>query len=156
MEKSRTKQQVYPEPTVGALIRNGEKNKVLLCDSYKWPGLFTVPGGHVELGETFEEAIKREIKEEVGLDIEVDELLSVQQVIYPKEFFREKAHFIFFDFLCSTKRGGSEVVKIDANEIQSVIWIEPEKALDLNIDRYLKHFLRRFLDRSVPFVVSWH
>jgi ADP-ribose pyrophosphatase YjhB (NUDIX family) len=125
----------------------------LLCESHKWPGLYTVPGGHVELGETCEDALVREIKEEVGLDIQVLELVSIQQVIYPKEFWVSNSHFIFFDYLCKVQ--GNQSVVVDSDEIQSTIWIEPEKALDLNIDRYLRHFLMRLLNRNVPFIVSW-
>jgi ADP-ribose pyrophosphatase YjhB (NUDIX family) len=146
------RRQVFPEPTVGALIQN-EAGKVLLCDSHKWPGIYTVPGGHVELGETCEEALIRECKEEVGLDVNVVELLSVQQVIHPKEFWRRDAHFIFFDYLC--KAEGYQEAKVDSDEIQAVIWVEPKEALNLNIDRYLKHFILRLLDKKTPFLVSW-
>ncbi len=144
--------QVFPEPTVGALIQNDE-GKILLCESHKWPGLYTVPGGHIELGETAEEALVREIKEEVGLDIKVVELLSIQQVIYPKEFWIRSSHFIFFDYLC--KASGNQTVRVDADEIQLTIWTEPENALALKIDRYLEHFIKRLLNRSAPFIVSW-
>ncbi|MDG6906177.1 MAG: NUDIX domain-containing protein [Nitrososphaerota archaeon] len=143
--------QIYPEPTVGALVQRDD-GKVLLCDSHKWPGLYTVPGGHVELGETCEEALVREIKEEVGLDIRVVDLVSIQQVIYPREFWK-KAHFIFFDFLC--KAEGEQQVKVDANEIQDTIWAYPKDALNMNVDRYLRHFLLRLIDKSVPFSVTW-
>ena len=143
--------QVFPEPTVGALIINDD-GEILLCESYKWPNIYTVPGGHVELGETFEEALKREIKEEVGLDVKVEELLSIQQVIYPKEFWK-RSHFVFLDFLCRAE--GAQNVRIDGNEIQNTLWVDPKKALNLNIDRYLRHFLLRLLDRSVPFLISW-
>jgi phosphoglycolate phosphatase len=143
--------QAFPEPTVGALIEN-RNGKILLCNSHKWPKLYTVPGGHVEVGETCESALLREIKEEVGLKVKIVELLSIQQVIYPKEFWK-KAHFIFFDYLCNVN--GKEKVKVDADEIQSVIWVKPEEALKLNIDRYLRHFIKRFMDRSRPFIVSW-
>lgn len=144
--------QVFPEPTVGGLIQK-EDGLVLLCNSHKWPGLYTVPGGHVELGETCEEALVREIKEEVGLDIKVKELLSIQQVIYPREFWK-RAHFIFFDYLCTME--GNQIPKVDSNEIQDTIWVSPEDALKLNIDRYLKHFLARLLGRdNSQFIVSW-
>jgi hypothetical protein len=36
-----------------------------------------------------------------------------------------------------------------------VIWVDPRKALDLKIDRYLRHFVMRFIDRTQPFVVAW-
>jgi nucleoside triphosphatase len=146
------RKQIFPEPTVGALIENGE-GKVLLCDSHKWPGIYTVPGGHVELGETCEDALIRECKEEVGLDVTVIELLSIQQVIHPKEFWNNDAHFIFFDYLCRMQ--GKQEAKVDSDEIQSIIWVDPKEALELRIDRYLKHFIHRLIDKSTPFSVSW-
>lgn len=153
MEPEKKQQQrMFPEPTVGALIQN-DQGKVLLCDSHKWPGIYTVPGGHVELGETCEEALVRECREEVGLEVRVLELLSIQQVIHPKEFWRNDAHFIFFDYLCSAE--GSQEAKVDADEIQSIIWVDPKDAFNLKIDRYLKHFLARLIDKSVSFSVSW-
>lgn len=146
------RKQVFPEPTVGGLVQRRD-GKVLLCNSHKWPEIYTVPGGHVELGETCEEALKREIKEEVGVDIRVKELVSIQEVVYPKEFWK-KAHFIFFDYLCELEREDQPVV-VDANEIQSTIWVDPREAFSLPIDRYLNHFISRMLDHSAPFMVSW-
>lgn len=46
--------QLYPEATVGALIVN-EKGEVLLVHSKKWGEKYTVPGGHIELGEQAED-----------------------------------------------------------------------------------------------------
>src|SRR6266516_4409321 len=93
--QQRTSQdQVYPEPTVGALIVNKD-GKILLTKSHKWFDKFTLPGGHIEVGETMEEAVKREVKEEVGLAVEVVEFLLMQEAIFAKEFWQKK-HFIFF------------------------------------------------------------
>src|SRR5512136_3056707 len=49
--------QNYPEAAVGALIVN-EKEEMLLVRSYKWGTKYTVPGGHIELGERSETAVK--------------------------------------------------------------------------------------------------
>lgn len=49
--------QQFPEPTVGALIFNPE-GKVLLMKSHKWHHKYVLPGGHVELGEKLEEALR--------------------------------------------------------------------------------------------------
>ena len=73
--------QIYPEPTVGALIIN-DMDEVLLVKSYKWKNRkYSVPGGHVELGESFEEAIIREVKEETGLDVVPKRLFMIQECV---------------------------------------------------------------------------
>jgi len=87
--------QKYPEPTVGGLILN-TKGELLLVESPKWKRGYTIPGGHVELGETLVGALHRELKEEVGLKVEEPELLMIQEAIFSKEFYR-KRHFVFFD-----------------------------------------------------------
>ncbi|MFN2281275.1 MAG: NUDIX domain-containing protein, partial [Anaerolineales bacterium] len=42
--------QIYPEPTVGALIFN-DQDQLLIVQTHKWHGNYTIPGGHIELGE---------------------------------------------------------------------------------------------------------
>ncbi|HLD07378.1 MAG TPA: NUDIX domain-containing protein [Candidatus Nanoarchaeia archaeon] len=58
----------YPEPCVGGLVLNPEQ-KILLIKSEKWFGKYVLPGGHIELGETMEQALQREMREETGLDV---------------------------------------------------------------------------------------
>ena len=88
--------QVYPEPTVGALIINNKK-EILLVKSHKWlNNKYSVPGGHVEIGESFEEAIIREVKEETGLEIVPKRLFMIQECVQPKEFFKKKHFFDMF------------------------------------------------------------
>jgi nucleoside triphosphatase len=134
--------QVYPEPTVGALIVNKE-GKILLAKSHKWFDKYTLPGGHIELGETMEEALKREVKEEVGLDVEVVDFLTMQEAIYAKEFYKKK-HFIFFDFLC---RAGDQLVKLDHDEIQDFIWEYPGAAFNLSLDSFTWKTVAKYLQR---------
>jgi nucleoside triphosphatase len=135
--------QRYPEPTVGALILNG-RGEMLLVKSPKWGDRFTVAGGHVEVGETLEAALKREIMEEVGLEIEGLRLLMVQQAIFSKDFFRPR-HFIFFDFVCRAK---SDTPKVDGVEILSYSWVAPKRALALRLEKFTRRMVRRFLSES--------
>ncbi|MBI5072419.1 NUDIX domain-containing protein, partial [Candidatus Woesearchaeota archaeon] len=55
-----------PTVTVGPLIFNKE-GKLFLMQSPKWRNKWVIPGGKIELGETMEQAVKREIKEETNL-----------------------------------------------------------------------------------------
>ena len=140
--KSRSNQ-VNPEPTVGGLIVNGE-GKILLVKSHKWFDSYTLPGGHIELGETMAEAVKREVKEETGLEVEVKEMLLAQEAIFAPEFYKKK-HFIFFDFLCRSK---DQTVKLDQEELQDYVWVYPGAAYNLKLDSFTRKTLDRYLTRS--------
>ena len=135
--------QVYPEPTVAALIVNKE-GKILLTKSHKWFDKYTLPGGHIEVGETMREAIAREVKEEVGLDVEVVEMLLMQEAIFAEEFWKKK-HFIFFDFLCKSK---DQQVTLDGRELQEYVWEYPGAAFRLNLDSFTKKTLEKYLQRT--------
>ncbi|MFQ6134783.1 MAG: NUDIX domain-containing protein [Nitrososphaerales archaeon] len=133
-------EQRYPEPTVGALVVH-ESGEILLVRSYKWRNLLSVPGGHIEVGERAEDAVRREVKEEVGLEVEPLELLLIQQAIYPKNFTLHR-HFIFLDYLCTSE---SKEVKADNREIQEYMWIDPEEALKEDLEEYTRNLINRYL-----------
>ncbi len=131
--------QRYPEPTVGALIFNDE-GKIFLMKSRKWEGKYVVPGGHIELGETIEEALKREVKEETGLEINSIEFISLQEFIFGTNFWK-KRHFIFLDYACKTK---SKAVKLNS-EAQGYVWTSVEKALKLPVEPYTKKAIKAYM-----------
>jgi nucleoside triphosphatase len=134
---------VFPEPTVGALIVNNE-GKILLAKSHKWFDKYTLPGGHIEVGENMIDAVKREVKEEVGLNVEVVEMLLVQEAIFAPEFHKRK-HFIFIDFYCKSE---DQQVKLDQDEIQDYIWVYPGAAYNLKLDSFTRKTIDRYLERG--------
>ena len=139
----------YPELVVGAVVLNRRK-QVLIVRTWKWPGLYAIPGGHVEIGESVENAAKREVLEEVGLKIAVGRTLNVQEAIYPMGF-HQKRHFLFIDVLCTSN---GDKVKIDNNEIQDYIWIEPRKALKLNLNVYTRRAMVNLLEKDAKWFYS--
>lgn len=136
-------EQKYPEPTIGALIFNPD-GKLFLLKSHKWKDKYTIPGGHVELGETIEDALKREIKEETGLDIYDIEFICLQEFIFDDQFWKKK-HFIFLDFSCKTN---STEVKLDS-EGQDYVWASLEGALKLPIDSYSEFTIKDYMKNKL-------
>lgn len=134
--------QEYPEPTVGGLIFNPE-GELLLVKTHKWKGKYTIPGGHVEVGERLTDALSREIKEETGLEVHDLQFLCFQEYIAGDSFW-EKRHFIFFDFTCHSLT--KDVVLND--EAEAYVWVTPQKALDYPIDPYLRHSLEVYLEKQ--------
>jgi len=139
-QSSPLRDQVFPEPTVGGLIVD-KQGMILLVSSHKWFDKLTIPGGHIELGETMQDSVVREVKEEVGLDISVERLLLTQEAIYTSQFWK-KRHYIFFDFLCRCERNH---VTLDNREIQDYSWVWPGEALRLNLESFTRNVVEKYL-----------
>lgn len=129
----------YPEPTVGVLISNQE-GKVFLMTSPKWQGKYSLPGGHIELGETMEDTAKREIKEETGLDIFDIQFLMVQECIFSEEFYKKK-HFVFLDYIAKVKNTN---VVLDGREGTEYVWVTIDDALKLPLNPYTKNTILEY------------
>ena len=118
-----------PITGVGAVV--WKDGKILLVKRGKEPnkGKWTVPGGVVELGETLREAVKREVKEECSIDIEVGEVAEALESIERDEQGRARYHFIIIDFKASY-RGGEIKAASDAEECR---WVSPEEIGELEV-----------------------
>jgi nucleoside triphosphatase len=131
-------EQQYPEPTVGALIFNAA-GKLFLMRSHKWRDGWVLPGGHIELGERMEDALRREVKEETNLDIRDIEFVCFQEFLYDERFWKPR-HFIFFDYACRTD---STEVRLDA-EGQEYVWATLDEALALPVEHYTAVAIRAY------------
>ncbi len=118
--------QIFPEPTAGAVIFDTE-GRIFLMKSHKWNGKYTVPGGHIELGETIEQALIREIKEETNLDVYDVKHVLTHEFIHGPEFWK-KRHFIFFDYACRAKN--PDDVKLN-HEAQEHGWFSKEEIMKM-------------------------
>jgi nucleoside triphosphatase len=133
--------QQYPEPTVRAVILNTRAD-VFLMRSHKWRDLWVVPGGHIELGEAIEDALRREVKEETGLEVHDLHFLLWQEFVYDQAFWEER-HFIFFDYEC---RSETEEATLN-EEAQEYQWVPVEKALEFPMDGYTKRAIEKHMER---------
>ena len=93
------KDNLHPEIIVRALIKN--QNKILLCKSVTGKHAY-LPGGHVEVGETPEEALAREIMEELGVTIEIQKKIGVLETGLVTPVGSEKPMKVSVRLICAT------------------------------------------------------
>jgi mutator protein MutT len=89
-----------PVLSVAGVVMAG--GQVLLVKRGQAPakGIWSIPGGAVEVGETLHEALVREIMEETGVPVEVGPLVEVVERILPDADDRIEYHYVILDYLC--------------------------------------------------------
>jgi ADP-ribose pyrophosphatase YjhB (NUDIX family) len=114
-----TAKREYPDHPVvgvgGVVVREG---RALLIRRGTEPlkGQWSIPGGTLELGETLEAGVVRELKEETGLDVRILELIEVFERIMPDEgppiasgrLANPRYHFVIVDYLCEAADGSAQ------------------------------------------------
>jgi len=126
-----------PLATVGGLIFNAQ-NEVLMIRTHKWSGLWGIPGGKIKRGEPSLTALRRELKEETGLNITDIKFVLVQDCISSKEFYRD-AHFVLLNYTCRCVAKNPRVVlNEEAREFQ---WLKLAAAKKLKLNKPTKILL---------------
>jgi mutator protein MutT len=89
----------HPRVAVGVVIVRNSSVLLIRRGNEPSKGLWSVPGGLIELGETAEEAAHREVKEETGIDIRIERLLEVASNIVRDDRGKIRFHYVLIDFL---------------------------------------------------------
>lgn len=110
-----------PYLAVSAAIFHGGRVLIVRRGAPPMQGIFTLPGGGVELGETLEQAIIREVREETGLAIEPVALAGYRQVIARDGVGKVERHFVILPFAARYLAG--EIV-LNA-ELAEAAWLWP-------------------------------
>jgi ADP-ribose pyrophosphatase YjhB (NUDIX family) len=131
-----------PIVTVGAVIGDGQ-GEVLMIRTHKWSNLWGIPGGKVKFGETSEEALTRELKEETNLDISDIRFVLVQDCIHSTEFYRD-AHFVLLNYTC---KSNSREVRLN-DEAEEFRWLSPDAALALPLNKPTRVLLEALFPKT--------
>lgn len=109
---------------VGAVVVEG--GRVLLVQRGREPlkGHWSLPGGLIEVGESLQAAVIREVEEETGLLIEPIELIELLDRIH-RDGERVRYHYVIADYLCRVKVGAlNDGVLKAASDADAVRWVE--------------------------------
>jgi ADP-ribose pyrophosphatase YjhB (NUDIX family) len=140
-------QRRYPErpiPAVGAIVV--KDGRVLLARRGKEPsyGLWSVPGGAVRLGERLEDATKRELREECGIEIELTAVIEVIERMVRDPDGKVQYHYVIVDYLARWV-SGELTPSAEALEAR---WVAPEEFPQLEITRGTPEVVLRMLENG--------
>jgi 8-oxo-dGTP diphosphatase len=121
-----TSSREYPERPivgVGGVIIDNRRALLIRRGSEPLRGEWSIPGGTLELGESLQEGVRRELREETGLEVRVLELIEVFDRVFPDDGSlpsakkqRPRFHFVIVDYLCERiggePRAGSDVTDV--------------------------------------------
>ena len=146
-----------PVVGVGAIVIDG--GRVLLVRRAHEPlkGEWSVPGGAVEIGETLEAAVAREVQEETGLRVDVGPIVDVLDRIRFDPDGRTRYHYVLVDFVCRPNSGTLAC----ASDAEEVTWVPLLELADYGVAEATISVIQKGFDivRSgswAPREIHWH
>ncbi len=130
-----------PQSAVGAIVIRDDK--VLLVKRSKPPGkgLWAIPGGRVELGETLKEAAEREVKEEAGIIIRAKSPVYTFDVIQRDDQGRIRFHYVIVDLLADYVSGKPN----PSSDACEACWVTPQELEELPVSQTTRELLKKII-----------
>jgi ADP-ribose pyrophosphatase len=128
-----------PQIAVGAIVIRDSKVLLIKRNQPPGEGLWAIPGGRVELGETLQEAVEREVKEETGVIIRAGHPVYTFEVIEHDDAGRIRFHYVIVD-LVADHVSGEPSPGDDACEARWVTWKELD---ELRVSQSTREVLRK-------------
>jgi 8-oxo-dGTP diphosphatase len=133
---------LYPDqPVVGVGAIVIRESKILLEKRKNEPGKgkWSIPGGVVDLGESPEQAVIREVKEETRLEVDAPRLIDVVSDVSLDENGKVKYHFVIIDYLVTLKGGELEA----ASDADALVWVPFSEVEAYDLTRSFRAFFSR-------------
>ena len=127
----------HPIASVAACVLKGDRVLVIKRANPPSQGLWSVPGGVIELGETFQGAAKRELDEECGIEIEAGRVFHVENLVVPDETGRIRFHYVV-TYLVARYIGGEVHPGSDALDVR---WATGKELTSLDVNPVVRDIM---------------
>ena len=124
---------------VGVLVADSGHYLLIRRAAEPDKGLWTIPGGLVNVGEKVKEAAIREVKEETGLDAELDEVLALIDKIVRDESGRIRYHFVIVDFSAHVVGGRLEA----SSDALDARWVKETEIMAYELTQSFRDLLQQ-------------
>jgi ADP-ribose pyrophosphatase YjhB (NUDIX family) len=105
-------------------------------------GEWSLPGGTLELGETLESGVAREVLEETGMQVDVGPVIEVFDRIMPDDAGRVRYHFVLVDFLCRITAG----TLMAGSDVDDAALVDPGRLADYHLTAKATSVIARALE----------
>jgi 8-oxo-dGTP diphosphatase len=122
----------YPKrPLVGVGALIFRRDRILMAQRGKEPlkGWWSLPGGALELGEALQDAVRREVLEETGLEVEPVKLFEVFERIMRDDSGAPEYHYVLIDYVCRVTGGKL----FPGDDVCAVEWVRRRDLASFNI-----------------------
>ncbi len=139
----------YPsQPVVGVgavVVRDG---RALIIRRAHEPrkGEWSLPGGLLDLGESLFDAVRREVKEETGLDVNPGPIIETFDRVHRDPDGRIRYHFVIVDFVCEAPVGEP----VAGSDAEAVAWATASELDAYGVNAHAAAVIRKGLEYSFP------
>jgi len=112
-----------PVVGVGGVIISNHRALLIRRGNEPLQGHWSIPGGLLEAGETLQEGVKRELREETGIEVRPLDLIEVFERIDLDGSGRTRYHYVVLDYLCEALRGEAHA----GSDVTQVAWASAEE-----------------------------
>jgi 8-oxo-dGTP diphosphatase len=132
----------HPVVGVGAVVVRDGKALIIKRAHEPRKGEWSLPGGLLELGESLQEAVRREIQEETGLDIDVGPIIETFDRVHRDELGKIRYHFVIVDFVCWSRSGEA----VPSSDADGVAWVAAGEIDAYGVNAHAKAVILRGLN----------
>jgi 8-oxo-dGTP diphosphatase len=137
-----TTRREYPsQPIVGVGGVIVDKGRTLLIKRGSPPlqGQWSIPGGLLEIGETLLAGVRRELREETGMEVRPLELIEVFERIELDGSGKARYHYVVLDYLCEAMGGQARA----GSDVTDVAWASVEELTQYSLSSTATHVIRK-------------